>query len=52
MNLLGRGGAKGEPIPTPSIWFQNLLLKIKLVCDVAKRKSFLSSFLVMFRLGL
>ena len=37
---------------TPSIWLWNLLLKIKWVCDVAKRKSFLSSFLVMFRLGL
>ena len=37
---------------TPSIYLQNLLLKIKSVCDVAKRKKFLSSFLVLFRLGL
>ena len=29
-----------------------LLLKIKWVCDIAKRKSFLSSFSVMFRFGL
>ena len=42
--------AKGEPVATPLIWLKNLLLKIKWVCDVAK--SFLSSFLVMFRLGL
>ena len=28
------------------------MLKIKWVCDVAKRKSFLSSFLVVFRWGL
>ena len=29
-----------------------MLLKIKWVCDEVKRESFLSSFLVMFRLGL
>ena len=37
---------------TLPIWLQNSLLKIKCVCDVAKRKNFLSSFLMMFRLGL
>ena len=51
MKILAKTGAKGEPMATPSIWLQNLLLKIKWVCYVAKRKSFLSSFLVMFRLG-
>ena len=35
----------------PSIWLWNLPLKIKWSCDVAKR-SFLSSFLVIFRFGL
>ena len=50
--MLVRAGAKVEPIGTPSIWLQNLLLKIKWVCDAAKMKSFLSSILGMFRLGL
>ena len=52
MTILARTGAKREPMATPSIWLQNLLRKIKWVGDVTKMKSFLSSFLVMFRLGL
>ena len=35
----------------PSIWLKNLLLKIK-ESEVARRKSFLSSFLAMFTLRL
>ena len=50
--MLARTGAKGEPMASPSIWLENLRLKIKWVCDVVKMKSFLSSFLVRFRLGL
>ena len=50
--MLARTVAKGEPMAIPSVWLQSLLLKIKRVCDVAKRKSFFCSFLVMFRLGL
>ena len=52
MKILARTWAKGEPMDTPSIWLQNLLLKIKWVCDIARRKTFLSYFLVMFRLRL
>ena len=43
MKLLARTGAIGELMATPSI-------QRKRVCELAKRKSFLSSFLVMFRL--
>ena len=50
--MLARRRAKAEPIATPSIWLKNLLLKIKWVFDVAKRKSCLRSFQVMFKLGL
>ena len=49
--MLAKTGAKGEPMATLSIWLWNLLLKIKWVADLAKGKGFLSSFLVMFRLG-
>ena len=49
--MLAKTGAKGEPMATLSILLWNLLLKIKWVADLAKRKGFLSSFLVMFRLG-
>ena len=52
MKILARTGAKGENMATPSIGLKYLMLKIKWVCNVAKRKSFLSSFLVMVRLGL
>ena len=52
MKILAGTGAKGEPMATPSIWLQNVLRKIKWVGDVTKMKSFLSSFLVMFRLEL
>ena len=40
MAILSLTGAKGEPMATPSIWLQNLLLQRKWVGDVAKRKSF------------
>ena len=52
MKILARTGVKGEPMTSPSISLYNLLLKIKLVCDVATRKKSLSSFLVIFRLRL
>ena len=29
MKILARTGAKGDPMATPSIWLENLLLKIK-----------------------
>ena len=48
--MLARTGAKGKPIATPSIWLQNLLLKMKWVCDVVKTKS--SLLVLMFRLEL
>ena len=52
MKILARRGVKGEPIAAVSVWLYNLLLTIKWACDVAKRESFSSSFLVMFRFGL
>ena len=52
MKMLARTRAKGETMATPWIWLQNLLLKIKWVCDVVKREKKFSSFAVMFRLGL
>ena len=52
MKILARTGVKGEPMTSPSISLYNLLLKIKLVCDVATKKKCLSSFLVIFKLRL
>ena len=52
MKILVRTGTKRESMATPSIWLWSLLLKRKWVSDVGKRKSFLSSFLVVFRLEL
>ena len=40
MKILASTGAKEEPMATPSISLQNLPLKIKWVCNVAKGKSF------------
>ena len=47
MKILARTEAKGEPAASPSIW-----LKSSCVCDMTKRKSLLSSCLVMFRFRL
>ena len=52
MKILARTGGKGEPMAASSIWSQNFSLKKKWLFDVAKRKTFLSSFLVIFRLWL
>ena len=49
MKILAITGSNGEPMTTPSIWFENLLLKEKYVCDVAKKESLLNSLLVIFR---
>ena len=44
MKILARTGTKREPIATYPINLIIKLLKIKWVCDVVKRKKFLSSF--------
>ena len=52
MNMLGRTRAEGEPKLLLQFDYPTYCLKIKSFCDVAERKSFLSFFLVTFRLGL
>ena len=40
MKILAMTGAKGEHVATPLICLENLLLKIKWDCDIAKKKVF------------